>query len=317
MKKLLTVWITVTLLLNLSRAQVQLENAGFEEWDDVLIGATDTIREPVNWSSLKTSDDETLNPLAPVVCKRSTKAHSGNYAVELTNVLSLLVANGTVTTGRVHPSLFTSLAYMFTDTADARWNTPLTHRPDSITGWFRYSPQPNDTLEVTIVLHRGYGKQPDNNYLSNWIGQAVFRSGISTGSQWIRFSKPFVYFSDQTPQYALVILNSGNGFNPVAGSIAWFDDLNLVYNSTRTPIVNSPPSSEYIDATSDHYLVLRSHQQERYTAAKILDLTGRVIWSGTVMNGRVDIAKAELKNGIYLIVLTGKNINLTRKIVVH
>ena len=311
------VWITATLLLNLSRAQVQLENAGFEEWDDVLIGATDTIREPVNWSSLKTSDDETLNPLAPVVCKRSTKAHSGNYAVELTNVLSLLVANGTVTTGRVHPSLFTSLAYMFTDTADSRWNTPLTHRPDSITGWFRYSPQPNDTLEVTVVLHRGYGKQPDNNYLNNWIAQAHFRSGVSTGSQWIRFSKSFVYFSDQTPQYALVILNSGNGFNPVAGSIAWFDDLRMIYNSTQAPAFEPDISSEFIYYPDNQHVVIKGCLPGQYTTARLMDITGRVIWSGPVTSDRMDITQAHLNKGIYLVLLNGKNISLTGKIVVR
>jgi hypothetical protein len=317
MKKYLAVWIAATLCLNLSRAQDQLENTGFEEWEDVLIGAIDTIREPVDWSSLKTSDEETLNTFAPVVCKRSTEAHNGKYAVQLTNVSSLLVANGTVTTGRVHPNLLTSLAYMFTDTANTQWNTPLTYRPDSITGWFRYSPQPADTLEVRAVLHRGFGKQPDINYLNNWIGEAFFRSGISTGSQWVRFSAPFVYFSDQTPQYALVILNSGNGFNPVAGSIAWFDDLRMIYNSTQAPAVEPAVSSEFIYAPDNQYIVIRGSQPGRYTTASIMDITGRLIWNGRITSDRIDIAQADLKKGIYLIILTGKNISFTNKIVVR
>ena len=51
----------------------------------------------------------------------------------------------------------------------------LPHRPDSITGWFKYTPQPDRYNGSEVVLHRGYGKQPDNDYLNNWIGQAHFR----------------------------------------------------------------------------------------------------------------------------------------------
>jgi hypothetical protein len=317
MKNILMAFVAIVSFLNITRAQNQLENPGFEEWEDVLIGATDTIREPLNWSSLKTSDDVNLNPLAPVVCKRSNQAHTGSYSVQLTNILTLLVANGTVTNGRVHPNLLTSLAYMYTDTIDERWNTPFTGRPDSITGWFKYLPQPSDTLEVLAVLHRGYGKQPDANYLNNWIAQAHFRSGINSGSQWVRFSAPFIYFSDQTPQYALVILNSGNGFTPVAGSIAWFDDLQMNYNSNPAPALEHAVPAEFIYTLDNQTIVLKTDQPEPYTMASITDITGRLVWKGPVSSDHIDISSAGLKKGIYLILLTGRNIRFTSKIMVH
>ncbi|MBN2763407.1 MAG: PCMD domain-containing protein, partial [Bacteroidales bacterium] len=244
-------------------------------------------------------------------------AHSGNYSVQLTNVMTLLVANGTATNGRIHPNLITSLAYMYTDTADGRWNTPFTSRPDSITGWYKYSPQPSDTLEVQVILHKGYGKQPDNNYLNNWIAQAHFRSGINTGNQWHRFSTPFIYYNDQIPEYVLIILNSGNGFYPVAGSIAWFDDLNMVYGSGTATVKDSEEAPEFVYVEGNQTMVIRSCQPGRYTMAGIMDITGRVVWKEYITSDRIDISRAGLKKGLYLIILTGRNAHHTEKVLLN
>jgi len=224
----------VLVLSSITIAQNQLENPGFEQWEDILVCESDTIREPIEWSSLKTSDNPSLNSLAPVVCTRSSDAHSGEYSIELTNVLSFIVANGVATNGLIHPDINPELAYIFTDTLDSQWNTPFNARPDSIAGWFKYAPQGNDTLEVEVVLHRDFGKQPDEEYTENWIGVAEFKSPLNTGNEWIRFSAPFVYFSDTIPEYVLVVLNSGNGYSPIPGSIAFFDDLEMIYNPPQT-----------------------------------------------------------------------------------
>ena len=46
----------------------QLDNAGFEQWENV--GSSD--EEPIEWSSTKTSDNSSLNALAPQVNKLLT-----------------------------------------------------------------------------------------------------------------------------------------------------------------------------------------------------------------------------------------------------
>jgi hypothetical protein len=226
------------------------------------------------------------------------------------------VANGTATNGRVHADLNTQLAYMYTDTINGQWNTPFTSKPDSIVGWFKYTPQLVDTMEVKVVLHRGFGKQPDNDYLNNWIGLAHFRTSVNTGNQWIRFSVPFIYFSDKTPQYVLIILNSGNGYSPAPGSFALFDDIEMIYNSTAF-MENSATSSDYIYVVNNQYIIIQGVQPERYTSARVMDITGRIVWSGPVTSGRIDIAQSDLKKGVYLVSLTGKGIILTQKIVVR
>lgn len=317
MKKIITTLISAILLYGLSMAQYQLENPGFEDWDDILIGSPDTIREPADWSSLKSSDNSNLSALAPVVCTRSTDAHSGNYSLKLTNVLSFIVANGVATNGRVHPNITTSLAYMFTDTLNDEWNTPLIERPDSIVGWFKYDPQDLDTMRIRAILHRGFGKQPDADSLTNWIAKADYNSSLNTGDEWIRFSTPFVYKNETMPQYVLVVLNSGNGYLPVAGSMAYFDDFELIYNTPINSVEDPEVPFEYLYAIGNQYIVFHGMQQIRFNSACIRDVAGRVVWNGSVSSDRIDISGSNLKNGIYLISLESNSRIYTQKIVLR
>jgi hypothetical protein len=314
MKRSQVALLIALLLTGMANAQYQLENSGFENWDDILVSESDTIREPVEWSSLKTSDDPTLSALAPVVCERSSDSHSGNYSVKLTNVLSFIVANGVATNGRIHPNINPQLAYIFSDTLDGQWNTPLNTRPDSIAGWFKYAPQGNDTLQIKVNLHRGFGKQPDTEFTNNWIGVAEYKSAVNTDSQWLRFSAPFTYFSDNSPEYVLVVLNSGNEYSPVAGSIALFDDLEMIYNSPQATAEKQKHPGGFIYAVGYQHLVLRDIEHTLFKTIKIYDLTGKMVWDGTVKANEVDITGANLKTGIYVVTLTGKSRIFSQKI---
>jgi len=318
MKKIYTTSLIVLLLAGMATAQSQLENAGFEQWEDIGVSNQDTIREPVEWSSLKTSDDPTLSGFAPVVCKRSSDAHSGHYSVELTSkeVFSI-VANGVSTNGRVHPDFDPSLAYIYTDTLDEQWNTPLTERPDSIAGWFKYIPQGDDTLQVKVSLHQGFGQQPDTDYTDNWIGVAEYKSPLNTGSEWIRFSAPFTYFSENNPQYVLVVLNSGNEYTPIAGSVALFDDLEMIYNSSQTSLDRLKNPEGFIFSIDHRYIVIRGMEHASFQTIKMYDLAGKTAWTGSVTANQVDISSANLRNGIYLVKLTGKSNVFTQKIMLR
>ena len=317
MKRIQVTLLIVFLLTGMATAQNQLENPGFEEWDDILVSESDTIREPVEWSSLKTSDDPTLSALAPVVCRRSSDAHSGEYSIELTNVLSFIVANGVATNGRLHPDFIATLAYIFTDTLDEQWNTPFTERPDSIAGWFKYAPQGDDTLQVKVALHRGFGKQPDAEYTDNWIGVAEYKSPLNTEGEWIRFSAPFTYFSDNNPQYVLVVLNSGNEYTPVAGSVALFDDLEMTYNPPPTSINRLKNTTGFIYSVDNRYLVIREMDHVSFQTFKMHDITGKLVWIGSVTADHVDISKANLRKGIYFVTLMGKSKVFSQKIMLH
>src|SRR5690554_8212638 len=84
MKKSILI-IAAGLMASISIAQQQIQNPGFEDWDDV---GTST-QEPTNWSSLKTAD--ALASLPPEVLSRVT-GRTGDWAVEL-EVKSVFLIN--------------------------------------------------------------------------------------------------------------------------------------------------------------------------------------------------------------------------------
>lgn len=317
MKRAFTLIVFFTALCAVAISQTQLENPGFEEWEDILTSETDTIREPIDWSSLKTSDVPSLITLAPDVLKRSSDAHSGAYAVQLTNVESFIVANGVATNGRMHPDVVTANAYIYTDPEDGQWNTPFTGRPDSIAGWIKYSPQEGDNIQIQAILHKGYGKRPDPDQAENWIGEAVFETPQDTEGEWIRFSTHFTYSHESTPEFILMVLNSGNGFSPVAGSVLLLDDLEMIYNSPQSALNRLKQTEGYIYALGKQQLILKGMDHTLFQSIEVFDVSGKLLWSARLTSDQVDITPAHFNNGLFVVKLSGKQNIYTQKVLLH
>ena len=87
-----------------------------------------------------------------MVWGQSTDAHSGSYSLEMTNVTTFgIVANGTVTNGRIHADFNPSLGYVFTDQTDDTWNQSFSDTPDSLVGWYKYNPTGSDKGKVEAI----------------------------------------------------------------------------------------------------------------------------------------------------------------------
>ncbi|MCD4735654.1 MAG: hypothetical protein K8R53_06390 [Bacteroidales bacterium] len=190
------------------QGQQQPENPGFEFWEEIGFGP-DTL-EPVNWSSLKTSDGgELINSVIPVVWERSTDAHGGNYSIKLYNdTILTLVAPGTLTNGRVHAALPPTDAYVYTIKEDPQWNTPFTETPDSLTAWAKYFPQEGDLAHVIAILHTDTAKIADST-MFNWVAIAHIELPEQV-DDWTKFTAPFVYLNTDTPEYILFAMYAGD-----------------------------------------------------------------------------------------------------------
>ena len=313
MKKLLTLGAAILFMVYYVAAQQQLENPGFEEWEDVGL----PVEEPVNWSSIKTSDNDILNPVAPIVWGKSDAAHSGNYCVELFNVAVFsIVATGTLTNGRVHSDMNPELGYVFTDTSDSRWNTPFTKRPDSLVGWLRFYPQENDVARVRAILHRGYAQAPENGTFSNWVGEANFISVSEEIDTWTRFSVPFTYYNSETPEYILMVVNSGDSTIAVDGSIAYYDDLELIYNG---PGIDENPAKEFnvYFYNGKIVIVFNTPQNINNATLEIIDLSGRIIFSENITIVSKKEIPVNLNQGIYILKIGKNSTTFTKKLYIH
>ncbi|MBK8950700.1 MAG: hypothetical protein IPM68_18150 [Flavobacteriales bacterium] len=214
-------------------AQPQLDNPGFESWQNVGTGT----EEPTEWSSVKTSDGGTLiNNLAPQMVWRSSDAHSGSYSVNIRTVSSFLgPATGLLTNGRVHAELQVENSYVFTDTLNGDWSTACASRPDSLIGWYKYTPQPGDQAVIGVLMHVDDAKLPAFGTELNWVGGADWTSASATVGAWTRFATPFVYTDNREPEHILMIMTSGDSTSSQVGTEVWFDDLALIYNLAAVP----------------------------------------------------------------------------------
>jgi len=292
-------------------AQNQINNPGFEEWEDVGVG-TD---EPTHWSSIKTSDNELLNPSAPVVWGRSTDAHSGMYSLKLFNVATFgIVASGTITNGQVHTVIPITDGYVFTNEGNDLYHTAFTRRPDSLVGWYKCSPATGDFATVKFVLHKGYLELPGNE--ANIIATAYIELPQQTITQWTRFSTPFVYVSDENPEYFLSVITSGNGYDAVLGSEAWYDDFAFVYNSDG--IEEQTLNHFYALQRGDYLQVDTKNIRAPYCQVSLINMNGQTVVDQSLSANKSDLLPLNhLQAGLYLIVLQYDNHCETQKIILQ
>ena len=294
------------LIINGTLSQ-QLENSGFEQWENVGTGE----EEPLSWSSTKTSDNSSLNGLAPQVISRSTDAHTGSYAAKLVNTnvpFVNIVANGILTNGIIHTTTNPQDSYVYTDVNSSDHSQPFTSYPDSIVGWYKYAPQGNDVGNIQVLLHGSYGQLPVDASTSI-IALAEF--DFSANSNWTRFSTPFIYYPTiNNPAYILCNISAGDSTQAVANSELKIDDLELIYNATKIP--DESTNSINITYLNDHLQFSNVVNEINYA---IYNLQGQLMNIGKIdrYNRNVSIT---LESGIYFIFIQSKDHYQSIKILV-
>jgi hypothetical protein len=291
----------------------QIENPGFENWENA-----GTVKdEPVDWSTIKTCDDPGIAAVAPITYDRVTDAHSGNYALKLYNVAVFgIIATGAITNGKFHAEYNLDSSYSYTDPSDPRWNTAFTYRPDSLTGWFKFFPKEDDAAQFKLILHVGDCQLPSNGTQDNWIGMAVNVTprGVAY-PEWTRFSVPFTYFSDGTPEYVLNVINSGDSTSAIDSSYLIVDDLQLIYNNAG--IFDHQIPESYILSSADK-LVIRTGNAEEFMNQwfYLIDIKGQTVLSRKLDN-EVVMLPPDFTPGIYVGVLAGKSQQHVQKIIIR
>ena len=294
------------LIINGTLSQ-QLENSGFEQWENVGTGE----EEPLSWSSTKTSDNSSLNGLAPQVISRSTDAHTGSYAAKLVNTnvpFVNIVANGILTNGIIHTTTNPQDSYVYTDVNSSDHSQPFTSYPDSIVGWYKYAPQGNDVGNIQVLLHGSYGQLPVDASTSI-IALAEF--DFSANSNWTRFSTPFIYYPTiNNPSYILCNISAGDSTQAVANSELKIDDLELIYNTTKIP--DQSTNSINVTYLNDHLQFSNVVNEINYA---IYNLQGQLMNIGKIdrYNRNVSIT---LESGIYFIFIQSKDHHQSIKILV-
>jgi hypothetical protein len=314
MKKNLFVIITFISFFPQLMAQ-QIENPGFEFWEEVGLGSE--IIEPVDWSTVKTSDDPTISGLAPITWERSTDAHTGQYSVRLHNTSTLgIPVSGTMSNGQYHPNLNTELAWVFTNTTDPRWNMPYNSRPDSIAFWVKFFPVGNDTLQFQALLHVEEATLPPKP--ENLVNQVAYtRADIGeTIENWTRVALAFEYYDNRTPEYILIIITSGNGTTPNVGSYAFYDDIEIIDDGQA--IHENPLNKVNIFVSANTlYISNLSEDFMQSTTITLYDPIGRLVWQNKIHSDKISLEPTLNLSGLYIAKISSDDYVMSRKIYIN
>ena len=260
-------------------AATQIPNSDFERFHKesmktgFIFTTTVTEDEADHWHSFLSGTGSLITIAATKHTEISTDVRPGSEGsksllVKAGNVMGI-VANGTVTTGRINAGDTNATSPMncaFADTGntdrDANGDpfyTELQTLPDSLVVWVKFN-QKNALAEhpyatVSAVITDGtYYQDPEDKDYTNVIARAANRQ-IESTNQWQRLSIPFEYTgNDAAPRCILVTLSTnadaGQGTD---GDELYVDDLELVYNHGLTALTIKGNSVSGVDPGVTEY----------------------------------------------------------------
>lgn len=301
-----------SLLLSPSFAQTTIPNGDFENWDDV----GQNTEEPTNWNSNETGSG--VSTLGPQTCFReSNNPYNGTYCLRLTNASFFgTPINASATTGRIEaPTTNPADGYIRTLTGNTDFNTPFTGRPDSLVGWFQYTPGSGDAARIQAVLHGNYDVEvPDQGGSAPYIiAEAAFNTS-NTVNGWTRFSVPFVYNNSNTPTHILLIATaSGTVGSAAIGSELLLDGLEAIYNVNTS--IDEPQlanASIYPNPNRGDFQINLGGQAEAQLS--IVDINGRVVLEQQLQDNNTTIT-LDQPAGLYFVRLVTNREEKTIKLI--
>ena len=225
----------------------QMANASFEGWHT----SSDSFEEPNGWHSFESATGN-MASLAGHHIEKSSDAHSGDASARLyaTSIFGI-VANGTMTTGRMNAGSMIATdtennAYLDMSKTDVDGNgdpfyVPFSWCPDQVAVWVKFkqgkanSQHPYATVSAAIT-DGTYYQDPEDKAYTNVVGKAKNDKIATTNGEWVRVTAPFTYTTDAVDPKAVLITLSTNA-DPGQGSAddeLLVDDIAFIYNANVT-----------------------------------------------------------------------------------
>lgn len=235
----------------------QAPNYDFETWDNP---------EPWGWNSSSCFDFPSFESVFASSVKRNQTvwAYAGGRPgtkgaqcakVQVTKSTWFYWGNhsevfGTLTTGTIYingDSKTDGESCIYTKTDDGSKNWPFSGRPDSIVFWAKMDYNGGRNADMTLYLHSNgqlEDRNPNGTANATVIGSANVKMTYN-GGQWVRYSVPISYASEESPAYLLLSFTAGNNFREVVeNDVLYVDDVMLIYNPSLS--INSEMPTEIV-----------------------------------------------------------------------
>ena len=320
-------------------AKYQLPNAGFETYHTATVTSPydpnekATSDEPDYWHSFMSASGNPLlvymagyNPVT-FKCDDVRPGSTGKQSLMLKSIdMSLAIANGTITTGRMNTGDFTAsntdANYAWSDMSntdkDAHGDpfyATLYSLPDAMKVWLKFK-QGTANAEhpyatATAIINDGtefHEPAPSKTTYTNVVGEARNAKIAETGDEWKEFTIPFTY--DAFAQYGakaksvLVTLSTnadaGQGSD---GDLLYVDDLSFVYNAGLKAITLTAENGEVFNVDGVNA------ETKEYTATVPFDVTANNLKA--VSDGKGAYVSTTIANGKATIEITSNDLATT------
>lgn len=276
MKK--TTKLIIALVLSAMSAFAQIPNNDFEDWT---INAG--IDYPVGWTTCNSAG----GPGYPV--SKSTDHYPvgiGNYSIKMeTNVSQIQASN--CGHGFVKTALFLG------DWGPA---IPITGHPNSFCGYYKFIPQNNDTMMITLYL-----------FQSGTIVASAILTNSSAAPNWTSFNIPISsYVSADSAEIGFSAFYGNYGqspYGPWGNSVMYVDNIsfdNLITSVDDLKNVGSNfslfpnPASNYITLNMEQTITPNAY-------VNVYNVLGKLVSSERLIQRNQKIDVSNLNNGIYFV----------------
>lgn len=254
MKKTVLFFPLLILSLFTAKAQYQLLNPGFENWE-----GTSNTAKPAYWSSFPQSDGTWAWAARTAQHYHRNGGRPGTNGTSYLTIFSRsvmgVVANGNMTTGQVHAGSTTpSSTSNYNYTHRNEYAHTFSGTPDSMYVWASfYAADTVAEASIRAVLHGNSDFRDPNDCQTSSLfkGSAVARFHRTTSSNntpnWIQQRVPFVYDGTSTVNYILMSMTTnaiqGSGHTNDSLSV---DDIEFIYSAWLDSIfINGSPIANF------------------------------------------------------------------------
>lgn len=304
MRNLVYIFILIVLVAVIFKTNAQIiPNGGFEDW--ATVGG---IEYPTGvWL---TTNSFSTGSFLPVT--KSTDHYpldSGNFSVKIENDTSISKLKPPAGLGG-YGMIMTTKSFLLS----RQHGFPITGHPTCFKGYYKFTPQNNDTLLIAILLFKN----------GNPVSDTILLTGTSPVPNWTSFKLPLQYSTD--PDSAFIELAAFYSFPkkfPHGNSILYVDNLSFDLRDYVTEnIQQNNLFNLYPNPTSDFINIDISKEMFRKLnmtnwKAEIYDVLGNLIYSeNTIGKFEIKINVSYLNDGVYIMKLQNSEQITAKKIIV-
>lgn len=265
----------------------QFLNGGFENYE---IGENAEVKypfhvEPYNWHGFESADGDWASLVSGTphtfISDSIAPGSTGQHSVLLTSVdMWLAIANGTLTTGRLHAGAVSAddpknNAYLDMSKEDVdKYKAPfyqyMDGTPDSLAVWVKFiqgTPQedhPYATIS-TVITDGTYYQEPCNTEYANILGVARNNKIVTNNGEWQRLVIPFDYdsYKQNGVKGKAIFATISTNAAPGCGSAdsLYVDDIQLIYNNGVKSISFKGKTQEITDQSNVAVTFAGSNEQ--------------------------------------------------------